>query len=406
MKGRGAAAPVRVRPWPAWPVIDETDRAAVAAVLDGGAWGGVDAPAVVDFERAWSSFLGARAARTCSNGTVSLQIALRALGVGAGDEVVVPPYTFAATATAVLEVSALPVFADIDPDTYCLDPDAVAAAIGPRTRAVIAVHVAGHPADLDRLGAVCRRHGLALIEDAAHAHGAEWKGRRVGTFGAFGSWSFQGSKNLASGEGGALTTDDERLAELADSLRNCGRVPGGAWYEHHRLGGNHRLTAIQAALLLSGLARLPDQIRRRERAAAALDRHLAGIEGIGPLPRDPRVTVHAHHLYQLRYEGDAFGGMSRDAFVDAVRDEGIPASAGYPIPLYRQPLFARGAFDRRATGWSPADARTRYAELRLPVCERACAETVWLPQSLLLAEPGDMADVAQAVARVQRRSRA
>ncbi|HZC27337.1 MAG TPA: DegT/DnrJ/EryC1/StrS family aminotransferase [Actinopolymorphaceae bacterium] len=397
--------PLRIRPWPAWPVWGQAERDAVDAVVTSGVWGGVNAPVVREFEHAWSEFLGVRETRTCSNGTISLQIALRALGIGAGDEVIVPPYTFAATATAVLEENALPVFADIDAGTHCLDPDAVESAVTERTRAVIAVHLGGHPADLDKLDAVCRRHDLALIEDAAQAHGAEWNGRRVGGFGAFGSWSFQASKNLTSGEGGALTTNDPELADLADSLRNCGRTPNGEWYEHHRLGENHRLTAIQAALLQAGLGRLPDQIRQREESAAVLDRELARLDGIEPMHRDPRATAHAYHLYQFRYEPAAFGGLPRDSFANALKKEGIPASVGYSIPLYRQPIFANAAFDHRATGWSPTDSRTRYGDLHLPACERACATTVWLPQALLLAGADEMCDVVAAVEKVQRGQR-
>lgn len=405
MKSVSTDAPVRTAPWPSWPQWDESDVELIRATVDRGVWGGVDAPAVVEFEAAWSRFTGVRHTRTCSNGTVSLQIALCALGVASGDEVIVPAYTFMATATAVLEVCALPIFVDIDPGTYCVDPDAVAAAITPRTKAVIAVHLAGHPADLDRLTAICREHGLALIEDAAQAHGAAWDGRPVGGFGAFGSWSFQGSKNLTSGEGGALTTDDAELAALADSYRNCGRVPEGEWYEHHLLGENHRLTAVQAALLNAGLARLPAQIERREASAAVLDEELAGVEGIRPMRRDPKATVHAHHLYQFRYDGAAFGGLSRAEFVAALNAEGIPASPGYPVPLYRQPVFAARNFDLRATGWRSDEPATRYGELHLPACERACAEAVWLPQALLLAPPEEMADVVEAVRRVQARER-
>lgn len=397
--------PVRTAPWPRWPQWDDTDLDQVRAAVDSGVWWGVGAAPVVTFEDAWSHFLGVRHTKACSNGTVSLQIALRALGVGSGAEVIVPPYTFAATATAVLEVAALPVFADIDPETYCLDPDAVEAAITSRTQAVIVVHLAGHAADMDRLGALCRKHGVALIEDAAHAHGSEWDGQRVGGFGEFGSWSFQGSKNLPSGEGGALTTNDERLAQLADSYRNCGRVPEGEWYEHHLLGENYRLTPMQAALLDAGLARLPAQIEQREATASWLDRELATIEGIRPLRRDERATVHAHHLYQFRYDSAAFAGLSRADFAGALRAEGIPASPGYPVPLYRQPLFTERRFDVRATGWHEGVQATRYERLHLPVCERACAETVWLPHELLLAPVAEMADVVTAVAKIQARER-
>ncbi|MET7903233.1 DegT/DnrJ/EryC1/StrS family aminotransferase [Streptomyces sp. NPDC005355] len=395
--------PVRTRPWPQWPIPDASGRARLADVFDGGEWNGVTAPAVLDFEAAFGRYLNARHATTCVNGTVSLEIALSALGVGSGDEVVVPPYTFLATATAVLGVNALPVFADIDPETYCLDPEALEAAIGPRTAAVICVHLGGHPADLDRLTEICERHGVALIEDAAHAHGARWRDRPVGTFGQYGSWSFQGSKNLTAGEGGALTTDDDALAVAAREIRNCGRAEGGPWYEHYRFGGNWRLTAFQAALLSAGLEQLPGQVERREECAARLDEELARIEGIRPLRRDPRATTHAHHLYLFRYEPEAFGGLPLDAFTAALRHEGIPAMPGYPRPLNRQPLFAERRFDQRATGWRPEYPPTRFDRLGLPVSERACRETVWLPHHVLLAPPEEMSDVVEAVDVVRRR---
>ena len=393
--------PVRVEPWPSWPQHGAVEVDALRKVAESGQWNGVDAPAVVDFERDFAAFLEADQVITCTNGTVSLEIAMSALGIGSGDEVIVPPYTFLATASAVLKVNALPVFADIDPDTYCIDPDAVATAIGPRTRAVIAVHFAGHPADLDRLGAICRRQGIALIEDAAHAHGARWNEQPVGTFGEFGSWSFQGSKNLTGGEGGALTTDDDSLAARARELRNCGRRAGKDWYDHFSLGGNWRLTAFQAAVLSAGLARLPNQIARREASAAVLDRELASLPGIAPLARDPRASLHAYHLYAFRYRAEEFGGPALAEFCARLQAHGIPATPGYPRPLPAQPLFSDLAFDVAATGWRPEYEPTRFAQAELPVCQRACAETVWLPHNLLLADPEEMQDVVTAMAEVR-----
>jgi dTDP-4-amino-4,6-dideoxygalactose transaminase len=393
--------PVRTAPWPRWPDYDEAAAGLLRAAAGDGVGAAADGPQKVAFERRWAEFTGCRHALGVTNGTVSLEIALRALGIGAGDEVIVPPYTFAATATAVLTVGALPVFADIEPESYNLDPAAVRASVSPRTRAVIVVHLGGAPADLDALTALCAREDLALIEDAAHAHGARWRGRPVGGFGAYGSWSFQASKNLSSGEGGALTTDDDELAEAAWELHNCGRRRDEPWYEHFELGGNHRLTEWSAAVLLAGLDRLPGEVARREACAARLDADLSTVEGIRPLGRDPRVDVHAHHLYLFRYDPAAFAGLDREWFVAALRHHGIPASTGYPAPLDRQPLFAQARFDRRATGWTPDNPATRYGELPLPVCERACARTVWLPHSLLLAPPDEMADVVAAVREIR-----
>ncbi|MER7332782.1 MULTISPECIES: DegT/DnrJ/EryC1/StrS family aminotransferase [unclassified Micromonospora] len=364
--------------WPSWPQWTEHDLEAVRAVLDSGAWNGVDAPAVTAFERRWAEHTGARHAITAANGTDALLLGLRALGIGPGDEVIVPAYTFLATASSVALAGATPVFADIDPDSYCLDPAAVDTAVTARTAAVIAVHLGGHPADLDALGALCRRHGLALIEDAAHAHGARHRDRPVGALADLGSWSFQGSKNLTAGEGGALTTNDDALAERIRSLRNQGRVTGGAWYEHHVLGWNSRLTAMQAALLCAGLDRLPGQVRAREAAAGYLDQHLRGT--VTPQGRAPWVAVHAHHLYLFRHDRGPVGEL-----VEALRGLGVPAVPGYPVPLYRQPLFA-----------------DRYPGLHLPETERACRETVWLPHQLLLAPVERMAEVVTAVEKAQR----
>jgi dTDP-4-amino-4,6-dideoxygalactose transaminase len=364
--------------WPTWPQWTGDDLEAVRAVLDSGSWHGVDAPAVRGFERRWAEYTGSRHAICAANGTDTLLLALRALGAGPGDEVIVPAYTFLATATSVALAGATPVFADIDADTYCLDPAAVEAAVTPRTVAVIAVHLGGHPADLDALGAVCRRGGLALIEDAAHAHGARHRDRPVGALADVGSWSFQGSKNLTAGEGGALTTNDDGLAERVRSLRNQGRTAGGAWYEHHVLGWNSRLTGMQAALLSTGLDRLPDQVRAREAAAGYLDERLTGM--VTPQGRAPWATVHAHHLYLFRYHRGPV-----PEFVETLRALGIPAGPGYPVPLYRQPLFAG-----------------RYDGVHLPETERACRETVWLPHELLLAPVDRMAEVVTAVEKAVR----
>ncbi|MFG2197143.1 DegT/DnrJ/EryC1/StrS family aminotransferase [Streptomyces sp. NPDC048639] len=399
------STPVRTRSWPSWPVFGNAESDLLRAAVEAGIGSDADAPLKTEFQQRWAEFTGARHALAVTNGTISLQIALQALGVGAGDEVIVPPYTFAATATAPLALGALPVFADIQPDTYNIDPVAVEAAVTDRTKAVIAVHLAGAPADMDALSALCGARGIALIEDAAHAHGARWNGRPVGTFGDFGSWSFQASKNLSSGEGGALVTNDAELAEAAWGLHNCGRRRNGPWYAHYDLGGNYRLTEWQSAVLLTGLERLPKEIARREECAAILDRELSEVDGIRPLVRDSRVDTHAQHIYILRYDPSAFGGMDRDTFVAGLQHHGIPAMAGYPFPLYRQPLFAEARFDQKATGWDSSNPATKYGDLKLPVCEQACADAVWLPQELLLAEPDEMVDVVEAVTAVQRAGR-
>lgn len=394
--------PVRRAPFPAWPPHEEEDARTLVEVLGEGVWSAADGPRKRAFEERFAAAHDAAHAVAVTNGTIALEIALAACGIGAGDEVIVPAYTFLATATAVLKVNALPIFVDIDPGTYNLDPGAVEAAITPRTRAIIAVHFAGQPADMDRLLALGARHGLRIIEDAAHAHGAIWRDRHVGALGAIGCWSFQASKNMTAGEGGMVTTDDPALAERIWALHNCGRTATGPWYEHGILGGNYRLTEFQCALLLAQLGRLPAQLARREAAAEYLDGALGAIPGLRPVARDPRTTRHAYHLYMLRYDRAGFGGLSRERFIDALRAEGIPASPGYPAPLNHQPIFAKRAFDTRATGYDPEYPPTQFDRLELPATTAACAETIWLTQNLLLGTPDDLADIAAAAAKIRR----
>jgi dTDP-4-amino-4,6-dideoxygalactose transaminase len=315
-----------------------------------------------------------------------------------------PSYTFVATAAAALLAGALPVFADIDPDSFELDPAAVEAAVTQRTRAVIPVHIAGCPPDMDAILDLAKRHGLRVVEDAAQAHGAAWRGRRVGALGDLGTFSFQASKNLNAGEGGAIVTDDQTLFQRVWSLHNVGRTRTeqwrtSGWYQHDLLGFNYRLTAFQAALLLAQLTRLEDQMSRREQAAQLLDRELGAIPGIRPQARDPRVTAHAHHLYMLRYEAAAFGGRPRADFLAALRAEGVPCSPGYTEPLQRSPavLQATETLCRRL------DRQGESLRRPLPVTERISDEEgVWLSQSVLLADKGALRHIPEAVAKIQR----
>ncbi|MEC8993446.1 MAG: DegT/DnrJ/EryC1/StrS family aminotransferase, partial [Candidatus Latescibacterota bacterium] len=328
--------PIRTSPFPGWPVFDATEEEAILGVLRSGSW--FLGERVAEFERTFTEYCEAKHGVSVSSGTVALQVALEAAGVALGDEVIVPSYTFIATASSVALVGGVPVFVDVDPDTYLIDPAAVEAAITEKTKAIIAVHIAGQPADLDALTAIAAKHGVLLIEDSAQAHAAAWKGRRVGAIGDLGTFSFQASKNLNAGEGGFIVTDDEELQLRAWSIHNCGRTPGGEWYEHPLVGGNYRLTEMQAALALSQLRRLDEQTEKRTQSAALLTEQLSEIEGIRPLAVDERVTRHAFHLYVFRYDADAFGGASREQFLKALAAEGIPCAAGYK-PLYREPAF-------------------------------------------------------------------
>ncbi len=242
-------SPVRTRPFPLWPVFGEGEERALVATLRSGKWG-LGGDSIAAFEQAWSSFQQAKHAVAVASGTSALELCLRAVGVESGDEVILPAYTFVATATAIMARGAIPVFGDVDADTLLLDARSAEASVTERTRAIVAVHIAGCPADLDALKAVARRHQLALVEDAAQAHGASWRGRRVGAIGDVGGFSFQATKNLNCGEGGAVVTDDSALAEAVWSLHNVGRRRQGG---DPILGGNARITALQATLLLAQL---------------------------------------------------------------------------------------------------------------------------------------------------------
>jgi|SRR5581483_6565521 len=398
--------PVRTAPFPRWPVWDERDERALLEVLRSGRWGSHNGGGrVATFCERFAAFHDAQHGVAVTNGTAALEVALRAAGVQPLDEVIAPPYTFVASATAVLAIGAIPVFCDVLPDTYLIDAADAERRITAATRAIIAVHIAGQPADMDAVLDVARRHHLKVIEDAAQAHGASWRGRKVGALGDAGTFSFQSSKNLNAGEGGMVLTNDRALAERAWSIANVGRIPDGAWYQHELMGWNHRLTEFQGALLLAQLERLPEQFERRERNARYLDRELARIPGIRPQARDERVTGHAHHLYIFRYDRSAFGGHDRGWFLRALRAEGIPCSPGYTTPLYRMPAIinerrrwvelARAAGHIRQVPASPEDEA-------LPVTERACSEEgVWLTQNVLLADEQDMAQIVEAVAKVQ-----
>lgn len=388
-------SPIRTKPFPSWPVFGPEEEAAVLRALRSGKWGKLDGSEVAAFERDFAHYHGCEHGIAVVNGTVSLQIALMAAGIRAGDEVIVPPYTFLATATAVITSNATPVFADIDLDTLNLSPKAIEAAITPRTRAIIPVHFGGLPADMDAILAIAKRHNLIVIEDAAHAHGAEYRGRRVGSIGHMGSFSFQSSKNLTSGEGGIITVNDPELAARCRSIHNCGRRPGHAWYEHFVISANFRMGELQGALLNAQLRRLDDQCRRRMENGTYLAERLRKIPGVAPQTLTPDATRHAFHLFCFRIDAEEVG-IPRHTFLKALAAEGIPNFCGYPEPLYRQRLFLDREFGP-FTGCRGVD----YAKVSCPNCEAICHELGgWLEHRLLLGTRDDMDDIVRAFEKV------
>lgn len=394
--------PVRDKGYPAWPQYDERDEEALIRVLRSRRWGGYPypGPETSGFLEAFLEFQGGEHAIACANGTVTMEIALRAAGIGWRDEVVVPAYTFQATAVAVLAVGATPVLADVEARNYCLDPAALKAAITRRTRAVMVVHVASHMADMDAISEVAKQHGLVLIEDAAHAHGARWKGKGAGTFGAFGSFSLQSTKVLTTGEGGLLICQTaefaDRAASIADNGRAYlagGRVRGGS---RHEMGTNQRMTEFQAALGRVALERLPAQTSMREQAAALLDERLAAVPGVRVLPRDERQTRRAVFGYVFAMDPAVFGFDHR-VLCHLLNAEGIPCWKGY-APLHRDELYAphRTALPLAREHPSEVD----YTRCSLPNSEAAGEDAVWLYERVFRDGAAGVDDVIRALLEI------
>jgi dTDP-4-amino-4,6-dideoxygalactose transaminase len=390
-------SPVRTKPFTRWPIFGEAEEQRLLRTLRSGDWGRLDGDEVSLFEHRFAAMHGCGHAVAVANGTVALRIALLAAGIRAGDEVIVPPYTFVATATAVVEANAVPVFADIDLNTFNLDPEAARRAITPRTKAIIPVHFAGQPAEMDAFRAIADEHGLVVIEDAAHAHGSSYRERPAGSLGHLAAFSFQSSKNLTAGEGGIITTNDAALGDACRSIQNCGRVADGVWYEHHVVSGNYRLGEFQGAILNGQIERLEEQTATRDRNGRALASRLGRLPGLHPQARPPECTRHSYHLFMLRLDSAAFGA-SRAAVLRALEAEGIPCSAGYGYSLPDQPLFRNKAFGPYL---SDASRALDYSAAHCPNSDVICREqAVWLGQNLMLGETRDIDDIARAFEKV------
>lgn len=390
---------VRTRPFPAWPDFGEREEQALLETLRSGRWGELQGERVKAFEQRFAEYHQAAHGIAVASGTVALRLALLAAGIQPGDEVLVPPYTFLATASAVVEANAVPVFVDVELETFNIDAKALEAAVTPRTRAIIPVHLGGLPCDMEAIAAVARRRDLVIIEDACHAHGASYRDRRVGSIGQLGVFSFQSSKNLCAGEGGIILTSDKELAERCWSLHNCGRLPGGAWYEHHGIGGNYRLSEFQGALLEAQFDRFEKQAETRERNGKYLARRLATMPGIYPQVRTADCTRHGYHLFSFRAVPEELG-VSRELLIEALQAEGIPVSCGYPLPLYRQPLFENLAFGPYV-GYRRSRPDLDYHQVSCPNCETISGQQgVWLEQRLLLGSQEDMDDIAVALEKI------
>jgi dTDP-4-amino-4,6-dideoxygalactose transaminase len=389
----------RTRPYPEWPVHDEREIEAIASVIRSGQWGGYPypGPRTAEFCRRFAEMQDGGYAVAMVNGTVTMEVALRAADIGWGDEVIVPAYTFQATAAAPMAAGAVPVIVDIDPENYCIDPKAVEAAITPRTRAIIPVHLGAQMADMDAIMEIAERHNLVVIEDCAHAHGAKWRGRGAGTIGHFGSFSLQSSKTLTAGEGGVLLCRTEELALRATSIIDCGR-PHDTAEELYTFGTNYRLSEIHSALLNIALDRFPEQARQREEMAAYMDEALSEVPGVRVLRRDERHTTRSFYRYIFAIDPQVFG-VQHDVVCAALNAEGIPCWEGYAA-MHHYDLF-QPRLSRLAVP-NAFPERFNFDAMRLPEAERACErEAIWLDESIFREGPGGVDDAVAALRKIQ-----
>jgi dTDP-4-amino-4,6-dideoxygalactose transaminase len=360
---------------PQWPLSGPRERELLDEVLSSDRWGGYH-PFVARFEQEFAAFQHCRHGLAAMNGTVTLEMALEALGIGKGDEVIIPAISFISTATAISRLRARPVFVDIEPDTFNIDPERVREAIGPATRAIMPVHFGGPMADMDALLEIARETGLPLIEDAAHAHGSEWDGRRAGSFGRFGSFSFQNGKVMTAGEGGMLVSNDRDLIERAREILDLGRRKGEGWFFHYSLGSNYRITALQCAVLIAQLERLPEQNCLRMRNAHAIREALADVPGLHFQRVPAQAAVHTNYLLLGWVDHD------RNAFHRNLTAAGFPCAPFYPHTLYQNPLYE----DRRNCHVMPC-----------PNAEARITDAFWIPHRALLGDDLETEALASAI---------
>ena len=388
------------KPFPAWPQFDEKEKRALQEVLESRVWWRTPGTKTLEFEKAFAEFHGAKHGIAVTNGTAALEVTMAALGVGPGDEVIVPDFTFVATASAVLYTGAMPVMVDVSPETQCIDPELAEEAVTSGTKVIVAVHMGGNPADLDALHAIAERRGLALVEDSAHAHATEWKGKRIGSHGIAGTFSFQASKLMTAGEGGIIVSNDDEFERKARSVHDCGRMPGEWFYSHFINGSNYRLSEWQGAVLTAQLSRLDEQTQRRHRNARLLDELFSKIPGITPQKIDPRCTRNGHYAYIFHVDTKEFAGITVERLIAAMNAEGIPNQASYP-PVHALDVFQNGEYRKRLCG-SQAIESHPFLQAQYPNTHRAAFESIWIPQPALLGDDEDLHEIAAAWQKIQK----
>ncbi len=379
------------------------EAAALKDVLTSSKWGGQPFPGkhALAFAKKFAKVHTAKYAQCVNTGTVAIQAALKAIDIRPGDEVIAPAYTWEGTVGPVLLVNAVPVFVDIDPDTYCLDAKLIEKAITPKTKAILPVHLGMRFADMDEILRIAAKHNLKVIEDCAHAHGGMWKGKGAGSMGDLGAFSFQSSKLITSGEGGAVITNNLEYMERVQSYINAGRASLTDKYHHRIIGFNYRMGEFQAAVLGPQLDRLPAQAKIRARNMKRFESRLKNTPGIGFLKPELRITRQAPYGYVMKYFSEKAKDIPRAAFVAALQLEGIPCDGLFYEPVYKSSLFPLDPADFPALSWGhekPLDLRNMYS---CPEADRAAYhEAVWFPHQLFLGTTEDVDAIANAILKV------
>ena len=382
-------SPIRTKPFPEWPRTNEAIREKLISTLENEQWG-VGSKTIDEFNISFAEYHDAKHCISVHSGTSALWVALKAAGVQAGDEVILPAYTFIATATAILMANAIPVFCDIEPESGNMNPNDIESKITDKTKVILPVHVAGSPVNMNAILNIAEKHEILVIEDAAQAHGATYKGKKVGALGEGGIFSFQSSKNMSSGEGGAIITNDDEFAEACFSYHNCGRVRNGAWYEHHRLGSNLRMSAFNAAMLIPQIESLEADMALRDKNRESLDEFISHIDGLEPMSFSEGTTRSANHIYMFRYDESKFDGIPRETFFKVMQAEGVYTYKGYN-PLYREPLFITN--EDEYPWLKGRDYSSLFLENTETFSEK---EAVWLKQNHLLGDEDDIQDIKNA----------
>src|ERR1700741_945445 len=394
---------IRKKRFDPWPVFTEKERSALEDVLTNRNWGGQPFPGkhTEAFGKKFAEYHTAKYGQTVNTGTVAIQAALKAIDIRPGDEVLAPAYTWEGTVGPVLLMNAVPVFVDVDPDSYCMDAKQIESLLPPKTRATLPLHLGMRFADLDAIMAIAKKHNLKVIEDCAHVHGGMWRDKGAGSTGDLGAFSFQSSQLMTSGEGGAVITNNLDYFERVQSYINAGRRSVTDQYKKRIIGFNYRLGEFQAAILSAQLERLPEQRKVRQANMDQFESRIRNIKGIGMLKPEPRITRPAPYGYVMKYFAEQVKDIPRAAFVAALQKEGIPCDGLFYEPVYRSSLFPLDPTDYPALSRGrpkPIDLRNMY---KCPAAERAAYhEAVWFPHQLFLGATNDVDAMADGIHKV------